>query len=273
MNRIIKIYCEGKKGSHDFDILEKVINNLTSSQIQIDPIGSVRGAKAIIQYKETTGVVKSDFHLFFRDRDFDREIPEKPSLENDSNKVFYSYRNTIENYLFDPTHLFNFIFQEKKTEQYAISNENDARQKIIEAAEKIKYYQAIRHTMGRMRTEKTNFGTKWTDKSGILPNSLEYEYCKQKALEKINISKSFTDEWTEEKFDEILNSFLVKFDTEFMNNLDFLVHFQGKDFAISLTLVLKDFPLNSYYKYAKKHFDYHQFSDLVQLRKLIEENL
>lgn len=59
MSKIIKIYCEGKSGSHDYDILEKVIAGLF---VQIEPIGSIRGAGAIIQYKETE-VVKSDFKI------------------------------------------------------------------------------------------------------------------------------------------------------------------------------------------------------------------
>ena len=100
MNKIITIYCEGKKGSHDFDILEKVISDIPN--IQISPIGSIRGASAIIQYKEQE-IVKSDFKILFRDRDFDRAIPNKELLERDEKKqyVYYSYRNTIENYLFD----------------------------------------------------------------------------------------------------------------------------------------------------------------------------
>ena len=212
MSRIIKIYCEGKAGSHDFDILSKVISNLKSSQIQIDPIGSVRGAGAIIAYKES-GSVKSDFKLFFRDRDFDKAIPDEPVLENDESKkyLYYSYRNTIENYLFSPKCLFDFIL-EKKLSQYGVNNESEAKQKLIEAAGKIRYYQAVRHTMGKMRTDKTNFDTKWTEKSGILPKNLDENHCKQKAWERIKTSKTFTDEWTIEKFDEILAYFLAKFD-------------------------------------------------------------
>ncbi len=40
MIKIIKIYCEGKKGSHDYDILEKVMTGLS---VQIEPIGGIRG--------------------------------------------------------------------------------------------------------------------------------------------------------------------------------------------------------------------------------------
>ena len=46
MSDIIKVYCEGKAGSHDFDILEKVVDGLG---VLIVPIGGKRGAKSAIQ--------------------------------------------------------------------------------------------------------------------------------------------------------------------------------------------------------------------------------
>ncbi len=106
MSKIIKIYCEGVGGSYDKTILENVIDGLS---IQIEPIGSIRGAGAIINYKEK-GIVKSDFYLLFRDRDFDCPIPDVPKLEQDKNRkyCYYSYYSTIENYLFDIEFLYQF---------------------------------------------------------------------------------------------------------------------------------------------------------------------
>lgn len=46
MSKIVKIYCEGKSGSHDYDILEKVMSDLS---ISIQPIGSKKGAGSAIQ--------------------------------------------------------------------------------------------------------------------------------------------------------------------------------------------------------------------------------
>jgi hypothetical protein len=42
MRKLIMIYCEGKRGSHDNDILEKVVGDIAG--IKITPIGSKRGA-------------------------------------------------------------------------------------------------------------------------------------------------------------------------------------------------------------------------------------
>lgn len=273
MSKTIKIYCEGKKGSHDYEILMKVIDGFPS--IQVEPLGGVRGTGAIIQYKETHQIVKSDFYLLFRDRDFDKQIPEKPQLEQDFNKkyCYFSYRNTIENYLFSTSMFFAFLNERKLTEIYGIFNEQRVNELFIKAAEQIKVYQAVRHTMGKMRTDQTNFGTKWTKESGILPESLEEEYCKQKALEKIIYAKNLTDTWTEPEFNKILGTFLTKFDNDFMDNFGFLVYFQGKDFASSLKLLLKDFPIEGYYKYARTHFNYTLFEDLVDLRNLIASKI
>jgi hypothetical protein len=273
MNKVIRIYCEGKAGSHDHDILNKVISSLN---VNIESIGGKRGAGAIIQYKENGGdVVKSDFYLLFRDRDFDKPVPDSPILEQDENRkyCYYSYRNTIENYLFDTSRFYSFLKDNELDKKYSINNEEEVKEKFIEAAEKIKFYQAVRHTMGRMRTPETDFSTRWTEKSGNLPEQLDENYCKQKALEKINQAKSFTDSWTNTGFNEIYSTFVNKFDENFMNNLDFLVYFQGKDFASSLQSVLLGFPTRTYYKHAKKCFDYNKFPDLIKLRNLIESEL
>lgn len=268
MNKVIKIYCEGKKGSHDYDILEKL---LPSISIKIEPIGSKRGAGSAIQVYEKLAD-KSNFYLFFRDRDFDTPVPKTPSLTC-SNYTYFSYRTTIENYLFNTHHFFDFISENKLKTKYQIHTEIEVKKVFIKAAENIRFYQAIRHTMGKMRTGETNFGTTWTNESGTLPINLSEEYCKQQALEKINKAKLLADNWTKNTFEQELSVFLSQFDEHFMNNLDFLIHFQGKDFATSLQRFLPDFPMKDYYKFAKKHFDYNQFPDLNELRTILEQHL
>ncbi len=269
MSKIITIYCEGSEGSHDYDILRKVV--VEWPEIRIEPVGGIRGAGAIIQYRENNSVVSSDFYIFFRDRDFDKPVPDNPLLEQDENSkyCYYSYRNTIENYLFDTSHFYSFLTKKGLDRKYSINNEDEVKQKFIEAAEKIKWYQAVRHTMGKMRTPKTDFGTKWTEKSGKLPSSLDENYCKQQALDKIDQAKSFTESWTEAGFNKIYSTFVSKFNEAFMNNLDFLIYFQGKDFASYLQLLLPNFQIDKYYEHAKEHFDYNKFPDLIELRNLI----
>lgn len=275
MNKTITIYCEGKKGSHDYDILEKIVAGIDDANITIRPIGSIRGGPSIVQYMES--MTKSDFYLLFRDRDFDRPIPENPILEQDGNKPYYfSYRNTIENYLFDVSLFYKFLNEKGILAQYNLSNLEDVKNKFIEAAKKIKYYQAIRHTLGAMRKD-TNFGTKLEDNpSGTLPDYIDNEeYCREKALQKIKEKKDYVDlNWSEEKFDTILMYFLDKFNQNiFMNELHFLVYFQGKDFAASLKKLMPDCQLGNYYKYVKNNFDYSTFDDLKALHQLLKQNI
>ncbi len=167
--------------------------------------------------------------------------------------------------------MFHFIKEQNLKEKYKIESVDDVKKKMIDAANKIRVYQAVRHTMGEMRTHLTNFGTKLTDRSGTLPDDLSEEYCKNEALKKIEKAKSYTEEWSENKFNTIYQKFLKMFDDNFMNNFEFLIYFQGKDYASSLKSILLDFPLRSYYKFAKKHFNYSSYKDLVELREVIEK--
>ena len=93
MSKIIKIYCEGKQGSHDYDILQKVIGDLS---VFIEPIGSIRGAGAIIQYKKAKEVVKSDFLTWFQGKDFEAAL--QILLPSFPTKSYYKFAKNNFNY-------------------------------------------------------------------------------------------------------------------------------------------------------------------------------
>lgn len=272
MSKIVKIYCEGKRGSHDFDIIEKVISDLS---VSIQPIGSKKGAGSAIQVYEQLAE-KSDTFILFRDRDFDVEVPPTPVLTIDR-YTHFSYRTTIENYLFDRDIFYEFILKNRLEKTYNIHNIADVQRVFTESARKIAYYQALRHTMGKMRIP-TDFGTTWIEEgSGTLPPLLELEdnpSCRRKALAKVNVAKNQTNEWTEAAFDTLLDSFYTHFNTaNFYEDSIFLIWFQGKDFAKAISLILAEFPMKAYYKFAKSRFDYTKFADLVQLRGIIQSHL
>ena len=265
MAKILTIYCEGKKGSHDFDILEKITGDII---VNIKPIGGKRSANAIIEFAEM-GTVKSDFYCLFRDRDFDCPVPEKEELTFDGKKTYFSYRTTIENYLFDVKIFNNFLIENNLQMKYNLNSENDVRNVFIEAAREIKDYQAVRHTLGQIRF-RNDFDTTWTSGSGDLPAKLDLNACETAAWKLISEVVSTTNtEWTKDKFHSTLEGFLRLFDEQFFNDLKFLIYFQGKDFAKSLANKFLDFPMKNYYKYAKVYFDYTNFADLVQLRRII----
>ena len=267
--KIINLYCEGKKGSHDFDILEKVIEGRLN--ITIKPIGSKYGANAIMEYQEKNGNVRSYFYLLFRDRDFDQPIPEEERLIIDR-KTHYSYRTTIENYLLDVSTFFHFLQEQKNN--YKLDTEEAVKALFIKVAKKLKYYQAVRHTLGKLRFNNS-FNTTWVTGSGTLPNALDLETCRGEAWQLIeNILNKSNQQWTKEIFEATLQEFLTLFEAEsFFDELKFLVYYQGKDFAKALTKELPNFSIENYYKYAKKHFDYTKYLDLVELRAIIEKHL
>ncbi|WP_294297847.1 hypothetical protein [uncultured Chryseobacterium sp.] len=286
MSKTIKIYCEGTNSSFDCKILNLIISDIIG-KILLQPIGSKKGAGPIINYDfPIPSIVKPDFFFFFRDRDFDLAVPNNEELTIQDNKDSFqnvigqrclSYRCTIENYLFDEKILFEFLKKKNLLLENSIGSETDVKNKMIKAAKNIKYYQAIRHTLGVLRTN-LDLGTSFLNKnksSGDLPNDLTLEYCKNKALEKIKNIKDETKKW--DNFEIELQKFLMIFnETIFYNNLEFLTWFQGKDFATALQRELQNFSkrdLNEFYQFSLDQFNYSKFADLVQLKNLIQEKI
>lgn len=261
MSKVIKIYCEGKAGSHDFDLISKVIDGLN---VQIKPIGGKRGAKSAIQVYEA-GLTKSHFKIFFRDRDFDAPVPDTVRLQNDGSYVCYSYRTTIENYL----------LEFKTIEAYSEGKSwktQDLYSKYCEAATRIRYFQATRHTLGVLRVP-TDFGTNIVAGSGKLPNDLTEGYCREKGYGKVLKSLKLTENWTRTNYDLLFDRFAGQFDDQFIQSGEFLVYFQGKDFMKSLCTLLPRFSPKDYYNFAKARFDYREFADLIELRGLVTRAL
>lgn len=261
MSKVIKVYCEGKAGSPDFDLLSKVVFGLT---VQIVPIGGKMGAKSAIQVREE-GLSKSDFKLFFRDRDFDAPVPDTERLQSDGSYVYFSYRTTIENYLLE----YKTIEEYSQNESWYSANLEEY---YIEAAKEIRFFQATRHTLGKLRIP-TDFGTNIVPKSGDLPVDLSEHFCRDAGFVKINESVEKTKLWNKEKYDEVYDEFLALFDDEFFRSKKFLVYFQGKDFMKSLCKKLPAFSVKHYYQYAKSKFNYQDFKDFVELRNILEDKI
>jgi hypothetical protein len=270
MAKTITIYCEGVKGSHDYDILEKIIEGI--SNISIKPIGGKHGANAIVNYAETKLTVQSDFYLLFRDRDFDCPISDEDKLHLHRENTYSGCRTTIENYLLDISLFYRFVEEKKYKNKYNIHSEADVKGFFIEVAKELKYYQAVRHSLGELRYSGS-FDTTWLKRSGYLPEDLGLETCRTEGWKLINdVVTRNNMAWTEENFESAISKFLVMFDDDFFDELTFLTCFQGKDFEKALTDKLPGFPMKSYYKFAKEHFDYTKFGDLKQLRTSIERD-
>lgn len=272
----IMIFCEG---NYDTQILsQKVLAGLTDFSVK--PIGGKTGVRAIISYLSKNEVTadKPKSYVFFRDRDFDAPVPDNVRLTQDEkhdDKVFFSYRTTIENYLLSPKCFFDFC-DNKFSGKF--SNENEVGELFFAAANKIKDYQAVRHALGKMR-EKTSLDTRWEKKDGDLPKSLELEKCEECGWNLILEAKDKADKWTRDAFEENVHYFLGLLNDDFFNSRKYLIWFQGKDFASALCQEieqkkgLKDFPLKSYYRFAINEMNYLDFDDLVEFRNVIEKKI
>lgn len=270
MGKIIKVYCEGKRGNYDFEILANTFAG-TMVPVMLQPVGGKRGAKSIIQFKETHEVDRSDFYLLFRDRDFDKPVPDLPQLTLSEVYIYFSYRTTIENYLLNTEWFFDFISLENEYKSQFTSI-HDVEVLFRKAAFKIKDYQAVRHALGEIRTG-ASFDTTWTGKSGTLPEEFDLESCYQRASELISSALENTQNWTFKKLQELTEKYLKIFDENFLSRDEYLIWFQGKDFISSIKLLLPGFPFKSYFSYALKRFDYKQYPDLVELRSIIDNQL
>jgi hypothetical protein len=267
MSKIVKVYCEGKQGSWDFFVLQK-INEVLGNRLMIRPIGGKRGAKSIIQYQEQNDVTRSDFFLFFRDRDFDIPVQDKASLTQNK-YVCFSHRTTIENYLITPSAIKEYCNQINEKHQTTINGE----QLLMAAANQIREYQAVRHALGKLRNPDATFQTTWTEKSGKLPESLELEACKTEASKLLSCATNATEHWNQNDLDIAIQCFLNKFDENFMQNHEYLVWFQGKDLLASLSLVSPEFHIREYLKFASDLFHFADFPDLVDLHGILSANL
>lgn len=275
MSKIVKIYHEGHTEGFDADILEKTL----PLDAQRQPIGGKFSAKAVIQTHENVAPSKSDYWLFWRDRDFDKEPEFCKLLDFDAKgKICYSHRTTIENYLLDAEMFYQFCLQTSVSFVWKSKAKHEGLKEIEfvfkRQAEKIKSYQAVRYALSSIRN-KTNLQitNSWSGGSGTLPKSLIDTDCKSegsKILEAVfNSVKIYCSPPEFEEFQKKVTHYLAIFDQNFFDNFDFLVWFQGKDLMASLQRV-EIFDEKKYYKFALKHFDYTRFPDLVALRYYIE---
>ena len=258
---VVTIYTEGKRGSHDFDVINQVIGGLVGPQIV--PIGGKKGAKAVIQTHEKLAT-KSDYFLFFRDRDFDQPLPDKEELTIDG-YTYFSYKTTIENYFLNERTLQSYF-------QNVANIDLDVRAELVRAAKHIQYHQAVRMALGKLRVP-TDFGTNIATQSGQLPSDLSPVACKSKGWQLIAKKLNLITDWNKANFDQEVDDFVAGFDDNFYETEAFTHSFQGKDLAKSLSKLNAHFNPKEFYTYAKSIFDYQQFADLVQLRAIVKGKL
>jgi hypothetical protein len=290
-NSSVYLFCEGGSGSLDMQVLKKI--PFDGKSVTVQPFGGKGGHGRFVEgfeqgasvFIKSLGTTPDSHFIVFRDRDFDFEMPETPRLIPAGRNVFAGYRATIENYLLHPDTLLQFCQSKNINAGFAdveaVSNIFD------QAAREIAIFQAARHTLGKIRSkaeQKTNFIARsqavQPDRanhavqflsSGQIPEHLDEAFCIAESHRVIAQFQIGAGQFSEENFDQVFPEFKARFSRpDFFIQTEYLVFFQGKDFAKALSRLLpSQFPLKQYYQFAVEHFDYRQFPDLAALRETI----
>mgnify|MGYP006266950359 CR=1 FL=1 len=253
------LFCEG---GYDRQVLEKVVDGLDWT---IESVGGVRGMRSFMKgYAQANKLLKGR-KMGFRDRDFDFPVDEYEQLYLDKRNIAVAARICIENYLISPPVIQKYL--EKQKVETALP---DIEERFFEAYEKLKYYQTVRHALGKTRNP-VNLATRWTAASGKLPDELSETYCLRAGKQLIETYIKENKSITVAAFDENYADFLQKFDNAFLQSHKPLIWFHGKDLMTQLIPKIQEyyakFGRNNYYDFALKVFDYTQFPDLIQLRE------
>lgn len=289
------VFCEGKSGSLDYALLNRLIGDTTA--ITIIPAGSKFTFSAFAQgyfFSQESIVDQSQVinqpYLVFRDRDFD-EIPTQVvqllplSVQQVNRPIFLTHRAAIENYLLDATLLDRYWtekYQEKQenpSSKWGHKNSPGIEQItnwIAVSAKKLKEYQAARWALAdllRIDGVRKRLETTWLTGSGYLPNDMTLANCKRNAIALINNFKSSADQVTEEKFEQSLTKYHDQFSqVEFWDNHEYLIWFHGKDLQKMMQRERQHYiSLEEFFKWAVRSLDITQHYDLVELRQHIKQ--
>jgi hypothetical protein len=288
----IAIFCEGKNevGNQSLDI--KILNKFFKSafpQITIIPFGGKRSMKAFIDgYIQQKGVMSLDLCIGLRDRDFDFPIPaissiisiaEKSNTKQKTEKIiFATYRTCIENYLFDPNLLTQFVLSKRVRGQENLQS-SQMNEWLKESVRNIQFYTAARHALGKVQIA-VKISTSWTSDSGKLPKELDKEFCLSEAKKIIKTFLATSNKATITDLETAFDTFITKFTTqEFYNSDEYLVYPNGKDIQTAfsklfLSYTKHPFPSwNEYYDFAIKETDFNKFEDLRELYQIIGKEL
>lgn len=226
---VAQLLCEGRSGSPDARVLNKILDGLC----KISPMGPKYGLGAIIR-----GIreVEANPYKFFGiiDRDFvtdwiaPQNIPCIWEAEIDNENVHFGWRwerKEIENYLIDPEVVMRALGAKAP-------DENDFLSALQSARDSIEIYEAARTALNANRIRQINipssFGQKRGKEKHLFPNDLTMESCR---IGINDIVQSHQQSQTIEP-DDVMNSFeqyLVECSNGGARKQHFLHAFAGKD--------------------------------------------
>lgn len=284
------IFCEGKKSSLDYGLLNRVLENM-SDTLTIVPAGSKFTFSVFAQGYFFPDEVGSQQYIVFRDRDFDAQPTPSVQLLRLDRRLGYksvdlTHRACVENYLIDAEFINTYWIEKYKEKQenpsslwgHGDSPGVEAISAWIENSAKcIQSYQSVRWALSDLlRSDEANvkLKTTWTHRSGKLPPSLELKDCQTEALELIKQFRQATDSVTPDNFKSSLAEYQDRFNqTNFWTQKQYLIWFHGKDLQ---KVMQKQEPhyisLNHFFHWVIKYeqFDITRHQDIKELRKKIE---
>lgn len=279
MTPVITLFCEGTKDSLDYRVLEKLLN---PSLNRLVPSGGKHGLSAFMEgYNAVSRVTNKDYFRAFRDRDFDYEVPQNPSIIRDG-KFIVAYRTMIENYLLHPRTLFDYIQMSgspKLRSRVAILS--DSEDIFRDAISKLRFYTAARWAHGvtkRQKAQLFSIQSNWPQHSGNLPENIGDTDCRVIMSDILGNIKDKATQLNLHIFEQNYSDFVLKFDGSFLQDFEqCLIWFNGKDLATMLYRLLggSNFFQNGsrgdYYDFAldPSRFRIEEYADLVELRGIL----
>lgn len=271
-NPIKFLFCEGVRGGYDSAILGKMVDEL-NNRPEIIPLGGKYGSPAFSNGYLTALSQPTDSYLVFRDRDFDAPVSDLPALFVDPArpKIFFSHRATIENYLYEPQQFAAYV-AESPIKFQELSSLEGVESIFIDVAKELKYYQAARHALGKMR-QPIGFQTTWEKNgSGHLPKQLDEDFIIKNSIKLFNNERVKAEELYSDTFFSITYELFINlFNDQFFIEHTYLSYFHAKDFRAMLGRKLPQFPFKRFEKFALENFEFRKFPDLQQLFDLLKK--
>lgn len=285
----ITIFCEGKKTSLDYKLLNRILEYLSGNLCTLVTAGSKFSFSAFVQGYFSPDELQNKRYIIFRDRDFDVQPTSTVQLLQlypNNPSITLTYRACVENYLLDANLIHTYWtekYREKQKNSFFKWGHGDSpgietiTNWIETSTRNLKFYQAIRWALGdlsRTGAARKQLKTTWTDGSGTLPQSLDLESCKHQALNLIDEFREAVTSITREKFEESLNTYLQQFEQDnFWTQKQYLIWFHGKDIQKEMQRQQSNYiSLSSYFEnWAITKLDMDQHCDLVDLRTRIKQ--
>lgn len=275
-NTFTVVFCEGKPNSLDYLLLNQI---LPVGQVRIRPIGGKFSLPAYIQgCLDTYPANGQPKYIAFRDRDFDLEPPDSPQLVRHSGKkpIWFSHRAAIENYLIDIDLLHQYWAERENTPNWNYGpppSTDEVEKHIRESALELIDYQAVRWGLAKLKPGPRwpEIHTTWTDGSGDIPLSLDYQTCLTQARQLVETFQNQIQDIHPDLLQQHAESFRERFrDQNFLKEQKYLIWFHGKDHLVQLCRRLApNFPRRNYAEWAAEHIDISKHPDLQQLVTLV----